>query len=135
MATHLSKSDPSQLAFRINPPGSFSTLQAAQAFTVMFGQFEHAAFRAGEHAGLHMPDGTWVPGAKFIVIADRDGGVTRRGLTAIPEAEADYFLGLPIGGFTIGPDSHPDPATAWDIATARFSVPIAEMGAGESRSP
>jgi len=135
MATHLEKSDPAKLAFRFSTLGA--TLQAAQDFSVVvdvqFGANEHARYRAGEGGTLFAPDGSWVPGAKFAVLAERNGATTRRQLIAVPAGDADYHLGLPIGGFTIGADGHPDPASAWDLATARFSVPVTEVGALESR--
>lgn len=123
MATHLTKSDPARLAFRFGTLGA--TLQVAQDFAVtvdvQFGGIEHAAFHEGEGGLLHAPEGTWVPGARFAVLAERDGAITSRTLVAVPEADADHHLGLPIGGFAIGADGHPDPATAWDLSLPRRS--------------
>lgn len=114
MASRLEKSDPGKLAFRFSTLGA--TLQAAQDFSVIvdvqFGGNEHARFREGEGGLLVAPEGTWVPGAIFSVLAERlDGGL----LVAVPAADTNYHLGLTIGGFTIGEDGHPDPASAWDL--------------------
>lgn len=137
MATRLDKSEPDKLAFRLNPPGAaVPSLQVAQDFSVfidvMAGETEHARYRAGASGRLHK--GVSLPGTRFAVLAERDGVVTRHGLIAVPAGDADYYLGLPIGGFTIGADGHPDPASAWDIDTARFSIPAAEVGDVESRN-
>jgi hypothetical protein len=111
---HLSKSEPGRLAFRFSTLGA--TLQAAQAFAVhydvQFGEAVYARVRAGEGGTLATPEGSWVPGAQFSVLVQRDGA-----LLAVPAAEVDYYLGLVIGGFTVGADGHPDPATAWDLAS------------------
>jgi len=137
MATRLDKSEPSKLAFRLNPPGAVgATLQVAQDFSVtvgvMAGETEHARYKANEPGRLHAPEGGWLAGARLTVLAERDGPHQRHGLIAVPARDANYYLGLPIGGFTIGEDSHPDPASAWDLATAGFSVPVAEIGEVES---
>ncbi len=112
MATHLEKSDPAKLVFRFSTLGA--TLQAAQAFDVgadvQFGTLDLLRFREGEAGTLCAPEGSWVTGARFVVLA------SRHGLVAAPEADSDYHTGLIIGGFTIGEGGHPDPATAWDIA-------------------
>lgn len=117
MSTHLDKSDPGRLAFRFSTLGA--TLQAAQDFAVesdvQFGRLTEARFREGEGATLVVPEGSWVPGARFIVLAERTpSGATV--LVAAPDAERDHYLGTVIGGFAVGADNYPDPASAWDIA-------------------
>lgn len=130
MATRLEKSEPKKLCFRFSTLGA--TLQAAQDFSVVvdvqFGANEHARFRAGEGGTLFAPDGSWVPGAKFVVLAERDGATARRQLIAVPAGDAEYHFGLVIGGFTIGEDGHPDPATAWDLSSG--SVHSGQGGRG-----
>lgn len=117
MSTHLHKSDPGRLAFRFSTLGA--TLVAAQSFEVevdvQHGRLSHARFREGEGGTLVTPDGSWAPGARFIVLAQRTpSGATI--LVAVPDADRDHHLGLTIGGFAVGADNHPDPASAWDIA-------------------
>lgn len=130
MATTLTKSDPDKLAFRLNQPDSPVILQVAQDFSVtvdvQFGGLEHAAYREDEFGVLVVPSPeTWVPGARFVVLANRAGATTARGLMAVPAADADHHLGLPIGGFTIGEDGYADPATAWDLSLGERSVQVA----------
>lgn len=122
MPTRLDKSEPTRLAFRlIRPPGAIGTaLQVAQDFSVvidvMAGETEHARYRSGEAGLFSYSEVDWPPGTRFAVLAERDVIGQRRRLLAVPAGDADYHLGLPIGGFTIGDDGHPDPASAWDIA-------------------